>query len=177
MFDADDYGSTFMFFDFDFNRQGQKSVSLGYLEISRYLKLPGFDLFEAAVHYNDGTSLWGRLGPVWLGGIKRDFDLGFFKFSFDLLYRNSYDSNGEDVQIIIAWHESYYDKITFAGFFDLWTTGETKKKPVILSEPQIWYNIWNELDVGMEVEITKNFLDSDKFEFMPTIGIKWDFTD
>lgn len=175
MFDVDDYGSTFMFYDFDFNRKGQKSISLGYLEIARYIKLPGFDLFEAALHYNDGTAPWGRLGPVWLAGIKRDIDLGFFKFSLDLLYRNDYFSNKKDAQIIIAWHEKYFEKVTFSGFLDLWTSGTENKKPVILSEPQVWYNIWNELNVGMELEISKNFLDTDKFEFMPTIGIKWDF--
>jgi hypothetical protein len=55
----------------------------------------------------------------------------------------------------------------------LFTTGSTV---VILTEPQIWYNVWENLNLGGEVEIINNFLPgTDGFQFKPTLGFKWVF--
>lgn len=40
MFKPDEYGATYFFIDFDFNHPGNKSASLGYFEIARYVSLP-----------------------------------------------------------------------------------------------------------------------------------------
>jgi hypothetical protein len=92
--------------------------------------------------------------------------------------------------------------LTFSGFLDVW--GETNSWVVkdnsllgyhsettdwvILSEPQLWYNIGQHfgcenLNIGGEVELAYNFTgaypstynDRKGFTFAPAAGIKWNF--
>jgi len=54
-----------------------------------------------------------------------------------------------------------------------------EKKTVVLTEPQLWYNLGKHLSIGGEVEFSKNFPSTDPtnddFDIMPTIGLKWQF--
>jgi hypothetical protein len=183
MFKPDKYGATFFFFDMDYNYQeGDKSASLAYLEIARYINIP-LDKLAATIQYNDGiigeNYEWSApLGPVWLGGISYPLDLGFITLSTDVLIRKSRNSDSPDAQLTIIWNKKFLnDKVTFMGFFDLWSQDkmdEDGKEPVLLTEPQLWYGLNNNLSVGGELEFSKNFV-SDDFEIMPTFGFKWQF--
>ena len=179
MFNLDEYGATFFFFDLDYNQTlGDKSASLAYFEIARYLKLP-INKLSATIQYNDGVAPWRPLGPVWLGGVSRPIDLGFVTLSIDLLFRKARNSNSPDAQLTVVWFKSFLNtKLHFNGFLDLWSQnkfGEDGKEFVFLSEPQLWYNLGKHLAVGGEVELSKNFLPTDDFEIKPTLGLKWNF--
>ena len=188
MFKPDEFGATFFFFDMDYNYQeGEKSSSLAYLEIARYVSIP-IDKFSATLQYNDG--LTGEdytgsypLGPVWLGGLSYPINLGFITLNTDILYRKSRVSDAPDVQMTIVWNKKLFnDKLTFMGFFDLWSNDKIEsdgKKAVLLAEPQLWNKLGSHLSVGGEIEFSKNFPSTDPtnedFDIMPTLGLKWQF--
>jgi len=46
---------------------------------------------------------------------------------------------------------------------------------VMLSEPQIWYNITPHFSLGSEVEVSYNFAGAEKFYAIPTLATKWTF--
>lgn len=183
MFKPDEYGATFFFFDMDYNYQeGDKSTSLAYLELARYISIP-VDKFSVTIQYNDGiigeNYAWSApLGPVWLGGLSYPLDLGFITLNTDVLFRKSRNSDAPDAQLTIVWNKKFLnDKLTFMGFFDLWSQDkmtEDGKEPVLLTEPQLWYGVSKHLSIGGEIELSKNFV-SDDFEIMPTLGLKWQF--
>jgi hypothetical protein len=180
MFKPDEYGSTFFFVDFDFNAQGNKSISLAYFEIARYISIPGANGLSATVQYNDGTAPWGPLGHILLGGLSYPIDLGFVTLNTDLLYRKDYLSEGSDFQLTTVWFVPFFEgKLVFTGFFDVWT-GEywytDGKEVVVLTEPQLWYNIDKHLSVGGELEISNKFLPlTDGIQVNPTLALKWNF--
>lgn len=179
MLKADDYGSTFFFADFDFNNGGNKSMSLAYFEIARYINLPWVENLSVTLQYNDGNAAGYPLGHVWLAGLSYPIDLGITTLNTDLLYRKDYLSTGSDFQITIVWFNEFWDgKIIFTGFADLWSAklaGKDKKDLVIMTEPQLWVKVTQNLFLGSEVEITHNFLPTNKIEIMPTLAAKWEF--
>ena len=68
------------------------------------------------------------------------------------------------------------------GFFDVLSHDKIEsdgKKTVVLTEPQLWYNLGKHLSISGEVEFSKNFPSTDPtnddFDIMPTIGLKWQF--
>lgn len=183
MFKPDEYGATFFFVDFDYNRQGNNSLSLAYFEIARYISIPCVKGLSATIQYNDGTAPWGPLGHIVLAGASYPINLGFVTLNTDLLYRKDYLSTGSDMQLTAVWFVPLFDgKLHFTGFLDLWTRSDANddKEFVLLTEPQLWYNIDKHLSVGGEVEISNKFLPpNDKGEYeievMPTLGLKWNF--
>ena len=52
---------------------------------------------------------------------------------------------------------------------------------MVLTEPQLWYNVNKHLSLGGEVEISSNFIynvdptSSRTFFVNPTLGVKWNF--
>ena len=48
---------------------------------------------------------------------------------------------------------------------------------VMLTEPQLWYNITEHLSVGTEIEVSNNFItnfyDGTTFFVNPTLAVKW----
>jgi hypothetical protein len=178
MFKPDEYGATFFFVDMDYNQPGNKAVSLAYWEIARYINLGVVDGLAATIQFNDGMAPWGPLGQVWLAGLSYPVDLGFVTINTDLLYRSMYGSEGSDFQATFVWFKPFFDgKLTFSGFCDVWTQDDFNgdKKTVVLTEPQLWYNVTNHLAVGGEVEISHNFLPTEAWEMMPTVAMKWNF--
>lgn len=177
MFKPDEYGATFFFVDFDYNAQGNKSISLAYFEIARYITIPGANGLSGTIQYNDGTAPWGPLGHVILAGASYPIDLGFVTLSTDILFRKDYLSDGSGFQLTTSWFKPLFEgKLIFTGFLDLWSGkyfGESKL--VLLTEPQLWYNIDKHLAVGGEVEISNNFLPEDGIQFKPTLALKWNF--
>ena len=69
-------------------------------------------------------------------------------------------------------------KGTFSGFIDLWRgeKGKGHGQLVVLTEPQLWYNVTSHLSFGTEVEISNNFIyntyDDKSFFINPTLAVK-----
>ncbi len=175
MFTPDAFGATFWFVDMDYNAGSEEAVSLMYWEIARYFHTP-VSKISATVQYNDGVAEFGNLGQVWLAGISRSFDFGSgLQCGIDLLYRqeNGLDENG---QCTITWVYPVADgRVTISGFCDIWTTEGGANNIVYLTEPQCWVRLNQYFSLGGEIEISRNFLDSNDTEIMPTIGVKWNF--
>jgi len=70
--------------------------------------------------------------------------------------------------------------LRFCGFLDIWgQRGPDKQSWVMLTEPQLWYNVgrWFKcpnLHVGTEIEVSYNFTGSGVM-VNPCLGIKWCF--
>ncbi|HEX2868612.1 MAG TPA: DUF5020 family protein [Ignavibacteriales bacterium] len=185
MFKPDEYGSTYLFVDMDFNRGGNKSASLAYMEIARYVNLPFVKGLSGTVQYNDGLiynkdlNMDFPLGHVWLFGFSYPINLGFVTLNTDFLYRADYLSERKyNAQLTTVWFKSLFnDKINITGFMDIWSTKQAgKNQIVLLTEPQFWYNIYHHLAVGSEVEISNNFIPGKtNLQVNPTIAAKWTF--
>ncbi len=184
MFKPDEYGSTFTFVDFDFNNDGNKSISTAYWEIARYVTIPGAKGLAGTLQYNDGTlripglGIAVPLGSVWLAGVSYPIDLGFVTLNTDLLYRKDYLSEGSDVQLTTVWFVPFAGgKVNFTGFMDIWSGKQgTDRKFTMLTEPQLWYNVDSHLAIGTEVEISNNFIPGEnKVLVCPTVAAKWNF--
>ncbi len=177
MFKPDKFGSTFLFFDVDYNRGGNMSASLSYFEIARYVTLPLLNKkLDVTVQYNDGHTNGYALGPVWLGGFSYPVNLKFITIKTDLLYRSFYQSEGADWQLTFAWNKFMLEgRLQFCGFLDIWSQGQKGEKfTVFLSEPQLWFRVWENLNLGGELEISRKFV-SDDWQFNPALGFKWQF--
>lgn len=193
MFKPDEYGSTFMFIDFDYNFTGNNSISLAYFEIARYITV--YDKLALTAQYNDGVlavpveqvgNVAVTLNQTWLAGVSYPVNLGFVTLNTDLLFRKTYGSDAPDGQLTVSWFVPFVNgKLNFTGFLDLWTQDELlrvsanptdNKELVFLTEPQLWYNLTNHVSVGTEIEISNNFLPfQDEIKVMPTLAVKWNF--
>lgn len=189
MFKPDSLGSTFWFIDLDFNGKHHEP-SLSYLEIARDFKMWDFPL---AIHgeYNGGYLYNSRVGfadafaNVGIFGVSTNFELANVSFGTYAGYRyEDYNKEGPDFQWTLTWFTMLWDKrISLAGFFDVWTDddyndmGKTDgKRLIVITEPQIWYNITPAIAAGGEVEISHNFIfGSKKLEVFPTLGAKFTF--
>lgn len=182
-FKPDKYGSTFFFVDFDYNLDKGK-MSTAYVEFARNLKFwePNLMLH---VEYNGGLILGkdeneytGPLENAWLAGVAYSFNMGKGAFEAQLNYKQIYGQNNPNGQFTFVWFYPFFNnKLSFTGFADFWTSdkfGESGKKMVFLSEPQLWFNINKSFAVGGEVELSQNFLTED-FLVCPTLGAKWTF--
>lgn len=184
-FKADKWGSWFYFVDIDFSR---KFTEAAYAEISREFNI-GNKGFAAHVEYDGGLNKAGSfqqsalLGAAW-NGHTADFSK---TYSVQLMYKRyfkSYDytSAYHSFQLTGVWGLNFADnKCRFSGFIDFWR-GEKANghgQLVILTEPQLWYNITDHFSIGTEVEISNNFVYNtynDKDFFVnPTLGVKWNF--
>lgn len=187
MFKPDKWGSTFMFVDFDFNFD-KRNAGLAYAEIARAFKIGDFPLMPH-LEYNGGLGLVRAtdysfsIPSAYLAGAQYPFRLGNFFMSTYVAYKlNAFAKNSHDVQWTLTWNAALADgKLSLGGFLDLWTenknraTAEGGKKLILLSEPQIWYNVTPNLAFGSEVELSYNFARAEKFTAIPTIATKWNF--
>lgn len=162
--------------------------------------------------YSVGGGAWDGypVNNAWLFGVEYFLHNSDFTntFTFELMYKRiSSLSDYIPVQFTFVWGMQNLfgvQGLTFSGFLDVW--GETNQwavsgtdetgaptikveetKLVILSEPQIWYNVGqhfgcNNLMVGGEVELAYNFTggwkggnDNKGFTVAPCLGIKWAF--
>ena len=190
-FKADDLGSWFYFVDLDLSRKFFKSA---YTEISREFNLGKGSPFAAHIEYDGGLSeaAGSFQQAALLGAAYNGHTADFSKtWSVQLLYKRffkSYDSTRayNSVQLTGVWGINFAGgKGTFSGFIDFWR-GENWRPGkegdgmlVILSEPQIWYNITPKFSVGSEVELSNNFIynfyDDQSFFVNPTLAMKWTF--
>lgn len=187
-FKPDDHGSTFVFVDMDYDMKNG-GVQLLYWEISRDLRFWDFPL-EAHIEFTGGNfvvgdiSLGGYIGRSWIVGVNYPFTVGKFSFSSAALYRSFRKAESPDFQYTGTWFANFLDdKLTFTGFIDVWTNDKFTilgdhdgKSLLVLTEPQLWYNINKTFSIGSELEISRMFVTADgDFDFMPTAAVKWNF--
>ncbi len=189
MFKPDKWGSTFFFIDMDYNVGEVEGVSLAYMEFARDLK---FWDGPIAIHaeFNGGMGQYYfedeayafTINNAWLGGLSyainnADFTRGI---TFQALYKNianTPDDKPHNFQVTAVWYMHFLEgKLSFTGFADFWKQSNIPFESdfVFLSEPQLWYNATENLSLGGEVELSKNFISAD-FEVMPTLAVKWNF--
>ena len=194
----DNWGNTFFFIDYDYNAKDSKGVnqapSGSYMEIARCLNFWGNTALaplSLQVEYNG------------LVGVNQNFLFGLdyflhsqdFKntFNFKVLYKTFSAGATSDipVQFTFVWGMQDLfgvDGLRFSGFVDVWGENvvnfmEAADKPqkfVVISEPQIWYNVGKfigvpNLNIGGEVELSMNFAGYDGFYARPCLGTKWVF--
>ena len=199
MFKPDSWGSTFMFTDIDYQRDG---VAGAYWEISREFNVSKNKQWAVHVEYNGGLSsnedTWNATRfqhAVLAGGAwnwhSADFSKTFsvqamYKYYFKNRHYGAHPFSG--FQLTEVWGVTFAHQLcTFSGFCDLWYNPDVNGKLVLLSEPQFWFNLntlkgWDKvnLSLGTEVEISNNFVWNDlgqnnKFYVIPTIAAKWTF--
>ena len=186
-FKADKWGSWYYFVDVDFSR---KFTEAAYTEISREFNI-GNKGFAAHVEYDGGLNRnMSYQQAALLGAAYNGHNADFSKtWSAQLMYKRFFKSYNNtsaynSVQLTGVWGLNFNGgKCTFSGFIDFWR-GEKANghgQLVILSEPQLWYNVTNHFSIGTEFEFSNNFIyntdpTSDKTFFVnPTLGVKWNF--
>lgn len=195
MFKPDKWGSTFFFIDMNYDADNGKTVSLAYWEIARGIKL-GKSPFAAHIEYNGGFGQFNtgsgygayQINDAWLTGLDYNFNNADFTrgISFQVLYKYIRDKQDASFQLTTVWYMHMLNKkLTFDGFADFWrednayydndgaVVGNTKY--VFLTEPQIWYNLTENLSFGSEVEMSVNFSGNEGFMINPTLAGKWKF--
>jgi hypothetical protein len=181
-----------MFVDFDFNFD-KRNIGLVYGEIAREFMIGNFPL-RPHIEYNGGlglvrgTSASYSIPSSYLAGFGYPFRLGNFFMGTYVAYKlNAFPKNSHDVQWTVTWTANLLkNKLLLGGFMDLWTenknlTGEgdlTGKRLILLSEPQIWYNLTSHFSAGSEIELSYNFVNKfteSRFRALPTLAAKWNF--
>ena len=201
MFKTDNYGSTFFFNDI-YHPTDQITPTGYYTEIARAINVwqhTALAPLSLHVEWNGGQFA----SNAWLFGVEYFLHNESYTntFTFELMYKRISGQKGNiPVQFTFVWGMQNLfgvKGLTFSGFLDVWgenfnwgTTTNDVTKLVILSEPQIWYNIGqhfgcNHLMIGGEVELAYNFsggwrggADFHKnkgFNVAPCAGIKWAF--
>lgn len=181
-FSADKLGSWYYFVDLDINQHGMAGA---YTEVSREFNV-GKQGWAAHVEYDGGLNLGtsfqtsALIGPAW-NGHNSDFST---TYSVQLLYKQFFGQNGNDpyasAQLTGVWSTTFASgKCTFSGFIDFWRGQKYNGhgQLVILTEPQLWYNLSKKVSVGTEVEMSSNFVYNavnDKSFFVnPTLALKF----
>lgn len=206
MFKADKWGSTFFFNDIYHPTDGAPTYPTGYYtEISRALNFwQGSKLGALSLHVEWNGGMFAS--NAWLFGAEYFLHSADFRntFTFELMYK-TINSTDQDIplQFTFVWGMKDLFNIkglVFSGFLDIWGENCTwidpnngtaeDTKVVLLSEPQLWYNVGQHfgcenLFVGGEVELAYNFgggwrsgMDFHKnkgFNVAPCLGLKWNF--
>ena len=196
-FHQDNWGNTFFFIDYDYNnKDGNKVVSPNtpYFEIARCLNFwseSALAPLSLQVEYNGGFGTWGNLSG--LPGI----DYGAFPvnsaflFGFDYFLHSANFNNTLNLKVLYKHFVNLASKVPlqftavwglqdlfglkglrFSGFADFWCEGSNL---VFLSEPQLWFQLFDHFNIGGEVELSYNFAGMQGFNVMPCIGTKWVF--
>lgn len=190
-FSADNLGSWYYFVDVDIDRDGVRGA---YTEVSREFNI-GQKGFAAHVEYDGGLSKdggvfqsAGLVGAAW-NGHNADFSTTYsvqamYKQFFGQRTGHGSTSGYASFQVTGVWSTTFAnDKLTFAGFIDLWRGLKAENHHgalVILTEPQLWYNVSKKFSVGTEIEMSNNFIyqtcapyANDKFYVNPTLAVKF----
>lgn len=199
MFKPDTWGSTYLFTDIDYQRDG---VAGAYWEIAREFNVTKNKQWAFHVEYNGGLNsdedTWNATrfqhavlaGGAWnwhSADFSRTFSVqALWKYYFKNRHYGARPFNG--FQLTEVWGIQFAKGFcTFSGFCDLWYDPSANGKWIVISEPQFWWNLnkfkgWKKinLSVGTEWELSNNFVWNDKgehnrFYFIPTIAAKWTF--
>jgi len=195
-FHADNWGNTFFFIDYDYNAKDVNdnvtAPSGSYMEIARCLNFwqdSALAPFSLQVEYNG------------LVGFNQNFLFGIDYFVHNADFSNTFNfkilgktfSKGVKsdlpLQFTFVWgmQDIFGVKgLRFSGFADFWgetnyafnETGDKAMKEgkfIFLSEPQIWYQLFDHFNIGGEIELSYNFAGYSGFYVRPCIGTKWVF--
>lgn len=188
MYKTDKWGATYGYIDFDFN-QSKGNIGSAYLEISRDQKIKKLPVM-AHVEFNGGVGKANDFGfsmpNAYLVGVSYMIQIKHIDINTYIAYKyNAFQKVSNDLQWTIRWNTNLCDnKLTISGFLDIYsennirvrTSNENKKKIVLLSEPQFWYNVTANLSFGTKIEISNNYFTStNKVIVNPTIAAKWRF--
>lgn len=183
----DRLGSTYGFIDMDFN-QSKGNIGLAYLELKRDFTFGHFPLM-AHIEFNGGISRGQNdsgfsIPNAYMAGLAYK-PFSNLNITTCVLYKyNTFKKSSNDIQLSGMWaHTFLKGKITLSGFVDVWTEnkdrayGKGGKKVILLTEPQIWFNLNRHFSVGSEIEISNNFYAhyKNKLYVCPTIALKWTF--
>ncbi len=189
-FHTDNWGNTFFFIDYDYNnKDGNKVISPNntYFEIARCLNFWGDTALaplSLQVEYNGGFGTGGNMAysfPVnnaFLVGVDYFIHSGDFKntLNLKLLYKQFVGLKSKvPMQFTAVWGlQDLFglSGLRFSGFADVWCELE---HVVFLSEPQIWFQVFDHFNIGGEVEFSYNFAGMEGFHVMPCLGTKWVF--
>ena len=192
-FHQDNWGNTFFFIDYDYNmRNGNNAViapSGTYMEIARCLNFwqdSALSALSVQVEYNGGLGIFGI--PAAIGGftVNNAFLVGLDYFLHSENFNNTLNlkvlykkfsglASKVPMQFTAVWGLKDLfgaSGLNFSGFADFWCEGNSL---VFLSEPQLWYQIFDHCNIGGEVELSYNFAGMQGFNVMPCIGTKWVF--
>jgi hypothetical protein len=202
-FHQDNWGNTFFFIDYDYNNRDASgkvvSPNNTYFEIARCLNFwseSALAPLSLQVEYNGGFGTWGNLAG------KAGTDYGAFAvnsaflFGFDWFLHSENFNNTLNLKVLYKHFVNLQSKVPvqftavwgfqdlfglsglrFSGFADFWCEGNNL---VFLSEPQIWFQLFDHFNIGGEVELSYNFAGLEastgkKFNVLPCIGTKWVF--
>ena len=194
-FHQDNWGNTFFFIDYDYNNKDGNTIispSNTYFEIARCLNFWGDTAlapFSWQIEYNGGFGLaanapayaTGSAFPVnsaFLTGVDYFLHSSDFKNTLNLKLLYKYFVNlpcNVPVQFTAVWGcQDLFglNGLRFSGFVDVWCENDYV---VALSEPQIWFQLFDHFNIGSEVEFSYNFAGMKGFNVMPCIGTKWVF--
>jgi len=190
-FHTDTWGNTFFFIDYDYNNRNADGKVISpnntYFEIARCLNFwqdSALAPLSLQVEYNGGFGTGDNMlysfpvNNAFLVGL--DWFLHTKDFSstlnFKLLYKHFTGLYSKiPLQFTTVWgcQDVFGLKgLRFSGFADFWCEGEHL---VFLSEPQIWFQLFDHCNIGGEVEFSYNFAGMDGFNVMPCLGWKWVF--
>ena len=194
-FHQDNWGNTFFFIDYDYNnRDGNTIISPSntYFEIARCLNFwsesalaplslqveynGGFGLAANAPSYGTGAGF--PVNSAFLFGVDWFLHSENFNNTLNLkvLYKQFIKLNSKvPLQFTAVW--GFQDlfglkNLRFSGFVDFWCEGNSL---VVLSEPQLWFQVFDHFNIGGEVELSYNFAGMQGFNVLPCIGTKWVF--
>ena len=187
-FKADAWGSWYYFVDVDLSSHFTESA---YTEISREFNLGSQSPFAAHVEYDGGLSRNGSFQQsALLGAAYNGHTADFSKtWSVQLMYKHyfkSYDNTHAyaSAQLTGVWGlQLLHRRLTLSGFIDFWRGEKADGHGclVVLTEPQLWYNVTSHFSVGTEWELSSNFVynqdpaSSRTFFWNPTLAVKWNF--
>ena len=191
IFKPDNLGSTFFFTDFNFGRKD--ASNLAYFELARKFNIKNkvIEGLNFHIEYNDGflmtddksgspeNPLGFPINRAYLVGLGFPIKIGNFTLNTTYMYKNTHGSSGVDGQFTAVWfHNLFNNKVTIRGFFDFWSEDRadgSSKKMVLLTEPQVMYNLNKSFSFGTEIEISNNFDPSEEFKVFPTIMGRYAF--
>ena len=190
-FHMDNWGNTFFFIDYDYNNRDANgtvvSPSNTYFEIARCLNFwqdSALAPFSWQVEYNGGFGSFDDMAGAFAVNSAFLTGVDWFLHSKDfrntlnlkLLYKHFVNRPSKvPFQFTTVWGCQDLFGLTglrFSGFADFWCEYNNL---VFLSEPQIWYQIFDHCNIGGEVELSYNFAGMTGFHVLPCIGTKWVF--
>ena len=192
-FHQDNWGNTFFFIDYDYNIRNANNTVIApsgtYMEIARCLNFwqdSSLSALSVQVEYNGGLGIFGV--PAAIGGftVNSAFLVGLDYFlhsenfnntlNLKVLYKKFVDlPSNVPFQFTTVWgcQDLFGVKgLRFSGFADFWCEYNNL---VFLSEPQLWFQVFDHFNIGSEVEFSYNFAGMQGFNVMPCIGTKWVF--
>ena len=190
-FHVDNWGNTFFFIDYDYNNRNANNTVVSpnntYFEIARCLNFwqdSALAPLSLQVEYNGGFGTWGNMAGAFPVNNAFLFGLDWFlhtkdfssTLNFKVLYKHFTDLPSKiPFQFTTVWgcQDVFGIKgFRFSGFADFWCEYEHL---VFLSEPQLWFQIFDHCNIGGEVEFSYNFAGMEGFNVMPCLGWKWVF--